>query len=998
MSGCGGNIGIGVPGPQGPPGPTGPTGPGGGGTGGGNNVSIIGNVSGAPALISSGTLFLAGGNNVTLSQNGQSITISANTAAAANLSVSGGSTSGAFGGLTFSNANNQSFGLNNGTITGSVNAPGLGTTFVGANVSGSMTLNTAGFNLSLSAPNESGIGLSALGSSQSAGTLVLSNSNGLSFGMNGSTVTASYNSTQFAGTGTTFSGTNVSGSMTLNSAGLSLALSGAAGGSGASTGGIYAAGNTTGQSSSSTYAQSSLNLSLAGLISGGWSSNTFVISAPGTTGLTQLSAGMSTAGNTAGNTGLASAQLVLVGSNNITLSGSTNGGSATISFIGGAGGGGGGGVAFGVSTAGNTAGATGTVSTGNVVLVGSGPISLSQATGGAGSAATITINAPATSSLVGTNGISISNNGSTISVSQISPIVFLTGNTTGQSSSSSYAPQSLVVSGAGGASVGWSGSTLIVSGGAGGQTTQTQPAGNIAGVGTTFNGANVSGSMTLNSVGLNLSLSAGAGGGATTGGIYAAGNTTGQSSNSTYPNSSLNISLAGVLSGGWSSNSFIISSPGTTGLTQLSAGMSTGGNTAGTTGLASAQLVLAGGNNITLSGSTNAGSMTISIAGGAGGGGLSGGVSTGGNTAGNTGTYSGQIVFAGGNNITLSVSSGAAGAQTITISGGGAGAGSVNFSAGTTSGNLGSVVLSNSNGVSFGLNGSTITASANGVTTVGLYALGNTTQNSSTTLNQSALSFNGIGALTVGYSNSSIQLSAPAVSSISGTGQVSVSVNGSTISIGVPALQTLSYGFNPYENQVVALNQVGQASLLIDPEILPNMQFDRIVLPIYNTNTTLSSGSHSLSFYVGVYSRNASTLSLVGSTSGSTAVTQSGTNGSYSLYSGLRNFTIGSTATLTSGKYWLAFGSRTSSAGADGSYSNLGLAAGNTLLLPVGASLSFGGGFGASVNATNQLTLGQGYYSASTTGVPSSIAFSQINGTASNAAMQQIIMFASSTV
>src|SRR5882672_5852412 len=69
------NVIIGVPGPQGPPGPTGPTGPGGGGAG-GNNVSIIGNVAGAPSLISSGTLFLAGGNNVTLSQAGQSVTIS----------------------------------------------------------------------------------------------------------------------------------------------------------------------------------------------------------------------------------------------------------------------------------------------------------------------------------------------------------------------------------------------------------------------------------------------------------------------------------------------------------------------------------------------------------------------------------------------------------------------------------------------------------------------------------------------------------------------------------------------------------------------------------------------------------------------------------------------------------------------------------------------------------------------------------------------------------
>lgn len=48
-----------------------------GGAGGGVAVSLSGNnTSGALALVSTGTLQLAGGNNITLSQNGQSITIS----------------------------------------------------------------------------------------------------------------------------------------------------------------------------------------------------------------------------------------------------------------------------------------------------------------------------------------------------------------------------------------------------------------------------------------------------------------------------------------------------------------------------------------------------------------------------------------------------------------------------------------------------------------------------------------------------------------------------------------------------------------------------------------------------------------------------------------------------------------------------------------------------------------------------------------------------------
>jgi len=94
-----------------------------------------------------------------------------------------------------------------------------------------------------------------------------------------------------------------------------------------------------------------------------------------------------------------------------------------------------------------------------------------------------------------------------------------------------------------------------------------------------------------------------------------AGNTTGLASVGTNSISTpFNISAAGIISAGWSSNSFIISGPGTALNTVFSGGIS-GGNTSGNTGLATGQLVFAGSNNITLSGSTLGGSMSVTISG-----------------------------------------------------------------------------------------------------------------------------------------------------------------------------------------------------------------------------------------------------------------------------------------------------------------------------------------------------------------------------------------------
>lgn len=195
-------------------------------------------------------------------------------------------------------------------------------------------------------------------------------------------------------------------------------------------------------------------------------------------------------------------------------------------------------------------------------------------------------------------------------------------------------------------------------------------------------------------------------------------------------------------------------------------------------------------------------------------------------------------------------------------------------------------------------------------------------------------------------------------------------------------------GYNPYADYPMVTGQQGQASLRFDPEILPAVQFDRLAFGVFNTNSSNSSGSHTLSFWVGFYTRTSNSISRITSTSTSTALTHSGTAGSYSLYSGQRLVTIPMTSTLTAGEYWIGFLSRTTSGGANGSYSNI-----------VGSAhaTNFLGHFGSSHNTSYQWTLGQGQYSATTSGLPATIAFSEINGSNSAAMRPTILMMASST-
>src|SRR5437867_83319 len=128
-------------------------------------LSLSGNTAGTLQLLSSGTVYLAGGPNITLSQNQNSISFSggAGGAGITNINVSAGTTSNNLSALTFADSNGVTFGLDGSTLTASVAPGGGGLTNI--RVSGGTTSNL----------------LSAI---------TFADSNGISFGLNASTMTA----------------------------------------------------------------------------------------------------------------------------------------------------------------------------------------------------------------------------------------------------------------------------------------------------------------------------------------------------------------------------------------------------------------------------------------------------------------------------------------------------------------------------------------------------------------------------------------------------------------------------------------------------------------------------------------------------------------------------------------------------------------------------------------------------------------------------------------
>ncbi len=201
------------------------------------NWKLTGNTAGTTSSANGTDLWFSGGNSITVSGSSNSIVFSvgayittamqSNAATISNVNLSAGTTSNNLSAFVFSNSNNVSFGLNGSTVTATISVPAQSVQTIGAYVvgnttgqsssttfdartvsisgAGNVSVGYSGSNLVISGGTAapSPVNFSAGTTSGNLGSVVFSDSNGVSWGLNGSTVTATVSTYSTVGTATT---------------------------------------------------------------------------------------------------------------------------------------------------------------------------------------------------------------------------------------------------------------------------------------------------------------------------------------------------------------------------------------------------------------------------------------------------------------------------------------------------------------------------------------------------------------------------------------------------------------------------------------------------------------------------------------------------------------------------------------------------------------------------------------------------------------------------
>lgn len=518
-----------------------------------------------------------------------------------------------------------------------------------------------------------------------------------------------------------------------------------------------------------------------------------------------------------------------------------------------------------------------------------------------------------------------------------------------------------------------------------------------AGTGTTFNGANISGSITHNSAGINLSLSVAPGGGGADGvNIIAAGTRT-ATTNGTVLFSNAN----GLTFGLDAVNGSVVTGSYTVPTVTNSSWTVSDANTSATVG----RLAFTNANGLTLSLSTSnngnhtvIGSYTVptvptsyvsNVNGSSGALSLAVGSSLSSSTNGSSITFglASNITTAlqsTGNYLTTArASNDAIGLNTAqtnvtwTVNSSGLSfnaAGYAGTATGFTGANISGSMTHNSVGLSLSLSVAAPGAAAenNNHNLLGANTAGNTTASGST------IGLSGINLTLSGTNNSVINISAPATSSLVGSSGLSISTNGSTISAYPVArsewnnIAALAQAASLQANSIVSL----QPFMVEWPLVFSNAFVGMSINPASAANA--SSAYIDMSVSGVIYSRNASSLSSVASFSQTHTISWS-SNGTATA-GGMRAITATLPgATLTPGNYWLAVHVSTTNSATGGANTT---ALGNSISMALGYAASSIGAFGlwnGNTNATLGIVSGLGAISTGAT--LASIPFSSITVT-----------------
>lgn len=353
---------------------------------------------------------------------------------------------------------------------------------------------------------------------------------------------------------------------------------------------------------------------------------------------------------------------------------------------------------------------------------------------------------------------------------------------------------------------------------------------------------------------------------------------------------------------------------------------------------------------------------------------------------------SGTVVFANSNGISFAMSGSSQITASYTVPSTAGLISAVNVSAGTTSNNLSALTFSNSNNVSFGLSGSVITASASGAggaggVGIGITNSGNTAGTSGTVTTGNYILF-GSNAVTLSQSssgsNGSLTINVPKVVGVQG---INVSTDSNNYSVG-QGTGTLWF---PQSQAVYMTQAITQGSIQFQEVGPPGpVQFDRAAIGVLFTNATNSTGSVTVSGWMGFYTKNAGSLSLEHSSSTTLGLSFQG-NQSASTQSlwGYRWLTMGWTTTLENqGQWYVGILMSTASAGANASLSQI-----------VGSNFgtAFSGNLGSVSAASNQYVPGAGFFSVTTNALPASLGFSDIVGNVVQALRPLVWMVRSGT-